>query len=322
MDATMPRTVVALGGNALTRPGGDHGWKEAVERMRATAGPLAQVAKDGHELVVTHGNGPQVGAALRQNEIAEREVPPRPLAVLNAETEGQIGFLIQQELAPALHHAGVARGIFAMVSRIEVKARDAAFKRPSKPVGRYYSDSEARLYRKRSGWQMAYDGARGGWRRLVPSPRPVAWVEGSEVRRLFDHGFGRRVVLVAGGGGGVPVVRARDGGLTAVDAVIDKDLTSALIAEVIGAETLVIVTDVPAVAVGFQKSWERWLGAVTMEELAKFHRQGEFGEGSMAPKVEAALQFLRHGGRRVVITDIPSLRRGLRDDAGTRITRS
>jgi carbamate kinase len=318
----MPRTVVALGGNALTRPGGAHRWEEAIERMRATSGSLAQVVKDGHELVVTHGNGPQVGAALRQNEMAEREIPPRPLAVLNAETEGQIGFLIQQELAPALQRAGVPRAIFAMVTRIEVKARDAAFKRPSKPVGRYYSDDEARLYRKRSGWAMAYDGARGGWRRLVPSPRPIAWVEGEEVRRLFEGGLGRRVVLVAGGGGGVPVVRGRDGSYTAIDAVIDKDLTSALIAGVVGAETLVIVTDVPAVAVGFQKSWERWLGAVSAGELSKYLARGEFGEGSMAPKVEAALQFLRQGGRRVVITDIPSLRRGLRDEAGTRVTRS
>jgi carbamate kinase len=316
----MPRIVVALGGNALTRPGGSHDWEEAVDRMRATSGSLAQVVKDGHELLVTHGNGPQVGAALRQNEMAEREVPPRPLAVLNAETEGQIGFLVQQELAPALQRAGVPRTIFALVTRIEVKARDPAFKRPSKPVGRYYSDAEARLFRKRSGWAMTYDGARGGWRRLVASPRPISWIEGEEVRRLFDGGLGRRVVLVAGGGGGVPVVRGRDGAFSAIDAVIDKDLTSALIAGVVGAETLVIVTDVPAVAVGFQKSWERWLGAVTVDELAKHQARGEFAEGSMAPKVEAALQFLRQGGRRVVITDIPSLRRGLRDEAGTRIT--
>ncbi|MCI4318797.1 MAG: carbamate kinase [Thermoplasmata archaeon] len=316
----MPRTVVALGGNALTKPGGEHDWAEAVERMRLTAGSLAQVVKDGHELVVTHGNGPQVGAALRQNEIAEREVPARPLAILNAETEGQLGLLIAQELAPALRRAGVPRTVLAMVTLVEVRPGDRAFKRPTKPIGRFYTEAEARLFRKRASWAMSFDGARGGWRRLVPSPVPVAWVEGEAVRRLFDAGIGRQVVLVAGGGGGVPVVRRRDGRLEPVDAVVDKDLTSALIAEVVGAETLVIVTDVPAVAVGFQKSWERWLGEVTSRELGRLLAQGEFGAGSMAPKVEAALQFLRRGGRRVIITDIPSLRRGLRGEAGTRIS--
>jgi carbamate kinase len=316
----MPRTVVALGGNALTRPGSSHGWAEAVARMRLTAGALAQVVKDGHELVVTHGNGPQVGAALRQNEIAQREVPPRPLATLNAETEGQLGLLIAQELTPALRRARAPRTVVAMVTLIEVRPGDRAFKHPSKPIGGYYTEAEARVYRKRRGWAMAFDSARGGWRRLVPSPTPVAWVEGAAVRNLFDAGLGEHVVLVAGGGGGVPVLRRPVGRLEPVDAVIDKDLTSALIAEVVGAETLVIVTDVPAVAVGFQKKWERWLGEVTPDELATLLAQGEFGEGSMAPKVEAALRFLRRGGRRAVITDIPSLRRGLRGEAGTRVS--
>lgn len=316
----MSRVVVALGGNALARPGGSGSWDEAVGRMRATVPALAELVSDEHELVLTHGNGPQVGALLRQNELAEREVPRRPLATLNAETEGQIGFLIEQELAAALDRVHAPRTVLAVVSRVEVSPKDPAFRTPTKPVGRYYSEEEARLLRKREGWLLVFDGARGGWRRLVPSPRPVAWLEAPALRLLLDGGGARQIVPVVAGGGGVPVVRGEDGTMRGVDAVIDKDLSSALVARELHAEALVIVTDVPAVALGFGKAWERWVGATTAAEMQRALEAGEFAEGSMRPKVEAALDFLADGGQRVVITDIPSLRRALRGDAGTRIT--
>jgi carbamate kinase len=317
----MVRTLVALGGNALARAGGAGTWNEAVGQMRLAVGALADLATEGQELIVTHGNGPQVGALLRQNELARREIPARPMYVLGAETEGQIGYLIQQELTAALRRAGVPRNVVTFVSRVVVSARDPAFRRPSKPVGRYYTESEARLLRKNEGWTMVYDGARGGWRRVVPSPKPVQWIEAAVVRGLFEAGWGDRLVPVVAGGGGVPVVERGRGVFEGVEAVIDKDLTGALVASEIGADSLAIVTDVPAVAIGFRKPWERWLGAVSAPEMARYLARGEFGEGSMAPKVEAAVSFLRNGGRRAVITDPPSLARALRNEAGTRIIR-
>jgi len=277
---------------------------------------------DEAELVVTHGNGPQIGALLRQNELAEREVPPRPMHALVAQTEGEIGYLIAQELSAALVRAKVPRIVVPLLSQIEVSPRDAAFRHPTKPVGRYYSDSEARVLRKREGWELVFDGARGGWRRVVPSPKPLRWIEADAVRSFLGTGWGRRWVPVVGGGGGIPVVRRKGGVLEGVDAVIDKDLTAAVIASALGADTLGIVTDVPAAAVGYGRPWERWLGRVTVQELAEHLRHGEFGEGSMRPKVEAGLRFLEGGGSRFLITDAPSLPRALRDEAGTRVVRT
>jgi carbamate kinase len=318
----MAGVVVALGGNALQRSGGPGDWEEARRHMRSTASALVEVVRDGLPLALTHGNGPQVGQLLRQNEISEREVPPRPLDVLGAESEGQIGYLIAQELEVALRRARVPRAVLVFVSRMEVGAKDRAFRTPNKPVGRFYNDSEARVLRKRTGWTLVYDGARGGWRRVVPSPVPIRWVEAEAVRSVLGRSWGERVVPVVAGGGGIPVVRGRGGALEGVEAVIDKDRSAAVVAEALGADTLAIVTDVPGVAVGFGKSWERWLGEVTAEELAGHAANGEFAAGSMGPKVESVLRFLERGGRRGVITDIPSLRRALRGEAGTRVART
>ncbi|HYK93991.1 MAG TPA: carbamate kinase [Thermoplasmata archaeon] len=317
----MSRIVVALGGNALNRAGGDGSWDEAVAQMRRTAAELAILVAGGWELVVTHGNGPQVGRLLRQNELSGREVPPRPMAVLGAQSQGEIGFLIEQELSAALTAAKAPRTVVAFVTCMEVAPRDPAFRAPSKPVGRYYAETEARLLRKGEGWQMEFDGARGGWRRVVASPRPVRWVEGEAVRSMLGPGWGGRVVPVLSGGGGIPVVRREGGRIEGVDAVIDKDRSAALVGNELGAESLVMLTDVPAAAVGFGKPWERWIGASTAEELSELLRRGEFGVGSMAPKVEAGLAFLEGGGRSFAISDAPSLGRAVRGEAGTRVER-
>jgi carbamate kinase len=318
----MTRIVVALGGNALNRAGGTGSWDEAVEQMRRTAPALASVVAEGHELIVTHGNGPQVGQLLVQNELAAREVPPRPMAVLGAQSQGEIGFLIQQELTAALDAGGTPRTVLAVVSRMEVSTRDPAFHAPSKPVGRYYSEEESRVLRKREGWEMQFDGARGGWRRLVPSPAPLRWLEADGVRTLLGAGWGQRIVPVVCGGGGIPVVRRRGGVPTGVDAVIDKDRSAGLVATTLGAETLAMVTDVPGAAVGFGRAWERWLGEVSAEELAGLLDRGEFGTGSMAPKVGAGLAFLTDGGRSFTICDAPGLVRALHGESGTRVRRS
>lgn len=288
--------------------------------MRAVVSVLAGVASQGHELVLSHGNGPQVGVLLRQNELGAREVPARPLDVLGAETQGQIGYLIQTELTPALRRARVDRSVLTLISRTEVARDDPAFAHPSKPVGRYYDEEEARVLRKQHGWAMQFDGARGGWRRLVPSPRPVRWLEGPAVRAWMESGLGARWIPVVAGGGGIPVVARPDGGYEGVEAVVDKDLGASLVARELGLDTLAIVTDVPGAAVGFGRRGERWLGEVPFGELERYYAKGEFAEGSMGPKIAAGLEFLKGGGRRFVITDVPSLARALEGDAGTRVS--
>jgi carbamate kinase len=315
----MAGILVALGGNALHRAGGRGSWEEARAQMRLAVAVLAEVAASGEALVLSHGNGPQVGALLRQNELGAREIPPRPMDVLGAETQGQIGYLIQTELTPALARRGVKRSVITVISRTEVSADDPAFRNPSKPVGRYYPEDEARVLRKQYGWSMQYDGARGGWRRIVPSPKPVRWIEGSAVRSLLESSMGSSWIPVVAGGGGIPVVRRPDGTYEGVEAVIDKDLAASLVARELGIHTLAIVTDVPGAAVSFGKRGEHWLTQVSRRELTEYQRRGEFADGSMGPKVTAGLEFLEGGGRRFVIADIPSLARALRGEAGTRV---
>ena len=312
------RVLVALGGNAIQRADDRGTWRESVREMRRTAAALVPLARGSRELIVTHGNGPQVGTLLREAELGSTEVPVPPLHVLGAETEGQLGYLIAQSLASAFRAGGVHRTVLPLVSQMVVSPRDPAFHRPTKPVGSFYSEREARDLTRRLGWTLREDPGRGGWRRLVPSPRPRRWVEGPAVRALLDAGFGRTCVFVVTGGGGIPVVR-RAGGFEGVDAVIDKDRSAALVAETLGARTLAIVTDVPGAAVGFGSSHPRWIGEIRRSELARYARAGEFAEGSMGPKVEAGLRFLARPGRRFLITDIGSLAEALAGRAGTRV---
>ncbi|MHB1435498.1 MAG: carbamate kinase [Thermoplasmata archaeon] len=315
----MARLVIALGGHALQRAGDRGRWEEAVRRMRATVGPLAELVRDGHQLVVTHGNGPQVGALLRQNELGEGEIPPQPLFVLGAASEGAIGLLIQQELEAGLARRGIRGTVVTVVSRMEVSASDPGFRDPVKPIGRFYTGPEAARLRRGTGWTFREDPTHRGWRRVVASPAPRRWLEAEAVRAWLAARTPVPWIPVVAGGGGVPVVRQRGGGYRGVDAVIDKDRSAALIARSLGAAALVIVTDVPAVAVGFGGPDPRWLGAMTARELAGYARRGEFAEGSMGPKVRAVLDFLRGGRGRAIITDIPSLGAALRGRAGTRV---
>jgi carbamate kinase len=315
------RILVALGGNAIQRAHDAGTWSEAVRQMRRTAPALAGIAARGHELVVTHGNGPQVGDLLREAELGAREVPPPPLHVLDAESEGQIGYLIAQELGAALTRAGVARTVVSLVCRTEVSRSDPEFRHPSKPVGRFYRREEAARLRRRSGWTLRADARRGGWRRVVPSPRPLRWLEGDVIRGALDGGLGDRCVFVVTGGGGVPVVRRGRGAWEGVEAVIDKDRTAAVVARQLHCSSLAIVTDVPGAAVGFGTPDSRWLGRVSAKELRAHLAAGEFAEGSMRPKVTAGLEFLRAGGSFFAISDIRSLRAALEGRAGTRVGR-
>jgi carbamate kinase len=314
------RLLIALGGNALARPGHAAAWAEAVRQMRRTAPALARLAAAGHELVLTHGNGPQVGQLLRQDEIARREVPFLPLPVLGAESIGQIGFLIQQELSPALGRAHTPRTVLPMVSRMEVAPDDPAFRAPSKPVGTYYSAQRARAVALRTGWTMGKDPAGRGWRRLLPSPRPRRWLEADAVRSFAARGGLASTVPVVAGGGGVPVVRRGRGRFDGVDAVIDKDRSAALVARALDVDRLIIVTDVPGAAFDYGTPSPRWIGRITAAELSAALRRGEFASGSMRPKVEAVLDFVRHAGGQAIITDIASLSRAVAGRTGTRVS--
>lgn len=312
--------LVALGGNALGRSGGTGAWTESVLEMRQSAQRLARLVPAGHRLFLTHGNGPQIGRMLLQNEIARTEVPIRPLDVLVAESQAQIGYLIASELTPELRRAGAPRTVLAFPSRMVVSATDPAFGHPDKPIGPYYSEAQSRLLRKNRGWTLLADAARGGYRRVVPSPRPVVWVEAAAFRRLVDSRAADLLVPIVAGGGGIPVLDRGGGRYEGVEAVIDKDRSAALVGRALDVRQLVILTDVPEVRVGFRRPFERPLGEVGAKELRGYLDHGEFGPGTMAPKIEAALDFVAGGGRSVLITDFAHLIEGLAGRAGTRIS--
>lgn len=313
----MTQLVVAIGGNALL-PSGEPGDAPAQRRrIEATCVRLADLVKEGHEVALTHGNGPQVGNVLLQNEESRHLVPPMPLDVCGAESQAQIGYLLSQALRNEFDARGIRRGVACVLTQVLVDPNDPAFANPTKPIGPYYTREDEIIVKKAKGWKMVYD-QRGGWRRVVPSPRPLEVVEADEVRRLLADGDGR--VVIAAGGGGIPVVR-RGGKLVGVEAVIDKDLAAAVLARAIGWTHLVIATDVPQVALDFGKPSQRFLDRLTIGEAKKHLAAGQFPAGNMGPKIEAAVDFLERGGEHVVITDLEHLVPAVAGKAGTRIAR-
>jgi carbamate kinase len=309
------RVVVALGGNAIA-PAGRAGTAaeqtgNITRTMRALAGVLAEQPTD---LVLTHGNGPQVGNLLIKNELARDVVPAVPLDWCVAQTQATTGFTIVDALEAALAAHGAPRPVVTLVSRVLVDPADPAFAEPTKPIGPWLDDAEEVERRRRAGVRFVAGGD-GRWRRLVPSPRPLASLELEVVRRLVDDG----AVVVANGGGGVPVVRGDDGVLHGVEAVIDKDLAGALLAEELGADVFAILTDVTGVAVGYGTPDERWLAEVGVGELAEHAAAGEFAAGSMGPKAEAARRFVERTGGRAVIASLDAAADALAGRAGTQV---
>jgi len=284
-------------------------------RIDGTAARLADLVAEGHDLVVTHGNGPQVGNILVQNEESRHLVPAMPLDVCGAESQAQIGYPLAQALRNEFAARGIRRGVACLLTQTLVDAADPAFANPTKPIGPYYSREEEIMVKRAKGWKIVFD-QRGGWRRVVPSPRPLEIVEAGEVRRLVADAEGQ--VVIAAGGGGIPVVR-RDGRLVGVEAVIDKDLASAVLAGALGWKHLVIATDVSQVALDFGAPSQRFVDKLTLAEAKKHLAAGQFPPGNMGPKIEAALQFLEEGGERVVIADLERLVPAVAGKAGTRI---
>ena len=304
--------VVALGGNAIAPPGQRTSLSVQYQLARATADQLVHLSE--RPLLVTHGNGPQVGDALLRSDRSADVLPRLPLDACVAATQGDMGYMLGLCLDNAFRAAGVRRPAVALVTRTVVDLDDPAFQQPSKPIGRAYDVTEARAQMATSGWVMREEAGRG-WRRVVPSPEPREIVEERAIRSLLATG----AVVIAVGGGGVPVVRQADGSLVGVEAVVDKDLASALVAADIGAEVLMILTGVEHVAVDFCRPEQRDLHEVTTPELAAYARQGHFAPGSMLPKVRAVLRFLQHGGRRAVITTPELSEKALAGEAGTQV---
>ncbi|GAA5079691.1 carbamate kinase [Thermocatellispora tengchongensis] len=293
--------MIALGGNAMTAPDGSASPQDQRAAVEAAMKHVGSLAAAGHQVMLTHGNGPQVGNLLLKNQIAADVVPPVPLDWCGAQTQGTIGTLILNALT---HPAAV------VVTRTLVDAADPAFEDPVKPIGRYFTEQEARrLERLGQTWRRF----ERGWRRVVASPEPREILDAPAAAALLDRGY----VVVAAGGGGVPVVRGTDGRLRGVEAVVDKDLAAALLARSIGASALVIATDVPCAVAGYGTPAARPIRETTAAELRLLHAAGHFARGSMGPKVEAALRFVEHGGARAVICSLDDLGAAITGTAGT-----
>ena len=311
------KLVIAIGGNAILPAGGSGSVDSQRHRIEETAARLADLVQSGHDLVVTHGNGPQVGNILLQNEEARNLVPAMPLDVCGAESQAQVGYLLAQALANEFAVRRIQRGVAALVTQTLVDANDPAFKDPTKPIGPFYTREADLVVKRAKGWRLVEDPARGGWRRVVPSPQPLDILEKDVIQRLVSDGDGN--VVVCAGGGGVPVIR-RNGRLVGVEAVIDKDLGAAVLARVLGWKELVIATDVEKIALDFGKPTQRFLDHLTVAEARKHLAEGQFPAGSMGPKVQAAIQFLESGGSAVVVTDLERLVPAVEGKAGTRMT--
>ena len=309
----MTRIVVALGGNALIRRGEAGSIEVQHHNLLGAARSLADLVALGHELVLTHGNGPQVGFLAIEADAARATVPPPPLDVLVAESQGQIGYLLAQALDTRLRLDGRPRQIPVVLTQTVVDARDPGFDRPTKPVGPVYDESTARELARAGGWTIARDGA--GWRRVVASPEPLEIIEAASLRALVDSG----AIVVASGGGGIPVVRTSDGLLEGREAVVDKDRAAVLLAEAVGAEALLLLTDVPAVQVGRGTPEAHDVPFLTLDEAAAGVADGTFASGSLGPKVTAAAAFVRHPGGFAAIGALEAAVAILGGRAGTRL---
>jgi carbamate kinase len=307
------RVVIALGGNALLRRGAEDTFEEMYRAARAAAERVADIAAMGWEVVLTHGNGPQVGRILLQQEAAREVVHPMPLDVCGAESQGQIGYLLQVTIGDVFFERGMERPVATILTLTRVPPDDPAFANPTKFVGPYYEEDEARVLEAERGYVMKAD-PHGGWRRVVPSPKPYSIVETPIVRQLVADG----IIVIAGGGGGVPVIE--DGPrLVGKEGVVDKDLAAAILAHEVEASVLLILTDVKRVQRGYGSFLPEDIERMTIAEARTLLKKGEFGAGSMGPKVEAAVGFVQAGGSRAVIADLADATAALLGEAGTEI---
>jgi len=314
VTAPQKLAVVAFGGNALLRPEDRGTQEEQIARAKQAARWLAEIVAQGYRLIVVHGNGPQVGNILIQAEEASTKVPPQTLDLAVAQTEGSMGFVLQQAIRNRLESIGRSVQVTTVLTEVEVDPTDVAFKRPTKPIGPFFTRYRAEALERDLGWTMREDAGRG-WRHVVPSPRPLRILNVAMIVHILNGAD----VVIAAGGGGIPVVRGRDGQWRGVEAVIDKDFASALLAAELKADLYVILTGVAKVALDFGKPTQKAIDRLTLVEAEKHLRDGQFPAGSMGPKIEAATQFVRATGGEVLITDVEHLRDALAGKDGTRV---
>lgn len=303
--------VVAIGGNALIVDKTKKTIPDQFDAIKETMGHIAGMIEDGWDVVITHGNGPQVGFILRRSELSAHELHPVPMDYCGADTQGAIGYMGQKALHNEFKKRGMKKQAVTVVTQVEVSADDPAFQHPAKPVGSFL-DEETAKERMALGQTFVEDAGRG-WRRVVPSPIPMNIVEVDAIKKLIESGFS----VIAVGGGGIPVVEKEDGDLRGVEAVIDKDFASGLLANLIKADLLVISTAVEKVAINFGKENQKWLDKMTVAEAEQYIAEGHFAPGSMLPKVQAIVKFLKEGGKKALITDPPNIQRALNGETGT-----
>jgi len=311
--ASNDSALIALGGNALILPGEKGYIGEQFRHTDSCMKPIAKLISQGMKIVITHGNGPIVGNILLRNECAKDYIPPMPLYICVADSQGGIGAMMAESLNKELGKLGVKKTISVVITHVLVDKKDPAFKKPEKPVGPYYSHDDAKGYIKK-GWKMREIPGRG-WRRLVASPGPKKIVEIGAIQKLFREG----IIPIASGGGGVPVIKER-AGFKGLDAVIDKDLSASLLANELSLKRFIILTDIDAVYLEYEKKSKRRLKKLTVRDAKKFLKQGQFPSGSMGPKIEAAIEFLESGGKEVIIASPEKLIDALKGKSGTRIS--
>ncbi len=307
---------LALGGNALIRAKEKGTYPEQIKNVNLTMDAIVRLIKSGYNMVLSHGNGPQVGNVLLQNEAGKKQfnVENMPLDYCGAQTQGSIGYLIDQCLTNTLTKEKIDRSVVPFLAQVVVSPEDKAFQNPTKPIGPYYTKEEADIFAKQTGATYREDPKGNGWRKVVPSPQPVEVENIKLVKRLAEEGY----IVITSGGGGIPVIR-ENGMLKGIEAVLDKDLSSALVAVEVGADEFYILTDVPKVYINFKKEGEKALDTLTVDEAEKYLKEGQFTEGSMAPKIRAALYYVKNGGKECIITEAGELGN---PTCGTRIVRN
>ena len=304
--------VLAIGGNSLIRDKNQIALSFQYEAVKETTRYIADLVADGIRLVITHGNGPQVGFIYRRGELSRHELPLIPLDICGADTQGAIGYMIEKALLNEFRKRGIEKKVTAVVTLMVVSKDDSSFKHPTKPIGSFMSEEEALVNKKNFGWEVAEDAGRG-YRRVVPSPLPKEIIELEAIELLVQKGY----IVIAGGGGGIPVIRNEFGELEGVEAVIDKDLGSSLLASNLRADTLIISTTVDVVYLNFGQEDQKPLCRALLPEVKQYLEEGHFKPGSMEPKIEAIIRFLEKGGKRAIITSPENLLKAVKEKAGT-----
>jgi carbamate kinase len=311
----MKTAIIAIGGNALIKDGEEGNIYQQFANARETCAKLIKIVEMGYEIIITHGNGPQVGFAIRRHENARKIISPYPLGMCVAETVGSMGYMLQQTMQNTVKKSKVVRkDVVTIITQVVVDENDPSFSKPTKPIGQFFTKEEIEPLAAKDKWCVVEDSGRG-WRRIVPSPKPIRIVEKDTIQHLLEKGK----IVIACGGGGLPVIQLDDGTFDGMEAVIDKDYASSKLAQQLGLDELIILTTVEKVAINYGKKNEKWLDTLTVKDAKKYLKDGQFPPGSMGPKIEAAIEFMESGGKRAIITSHETLVEAIMGKAGTHI---